>query len=179
MSSACQFLSSLSRNNPRGPHNLAQPCHLHCPPRLHHCRGASPMLVSVLLKEKQFFISCGPATQPASWLAHVACLRYDNTLGQHIGPPIALCRASGDKIDDWTRPLRDCVTEGEQLVVLLRREHEGRDDDCMSLRPSGDNERDEKEEEDEEAKEVGDEDGLERDEAALASDSSDSEEEVK
>ena len=78
------------------------------------------MLVSVLLREKQFFVSVGPATQPASWLAHVACLRYDTTLGQHIGPPVALRRADGQLLTDWTQPVSRCVVDGEQLVVVLR-----------------------------------------------------------
>ena len=139
------------------------------------------MLISVLLKEKQFFISCGPATQPASWLAHVACLRYDTTLGQHIGPPVALRRVDGEKIVDWTQPIQGCVADGEQLIVVLRSEKDGQqgDEDHELIRPIKDDERDEKEqlqyeEEEEEAEEGGDDD-----EPAAMLHSGSSDEEVK
>ena len=147
------------------------------------------MLVSVLLKEKQFFISCGPATQPASWLAHVACLRYDSSLGQHIGPPAALRRADGENIPDWTQPLHKCVADGEQLVVLLRADQHS--DDHTLLNTTRHSQHDETEHQ--QRGEMGDgreeEDSGEEDDtgtaedgaaAAMQSDSSDdSEEDVK
>ena len=145
------------------------------------------MLVSVLLKEKQFFISCGPATQPASWLAHTACLRYDASLGQHLGPPVALCRADGEPIGDWTQPLHRCVKDGEQLVVTFAQQAqqgEQRDDDYALTRPDEQQQSsrrhvmdEEERDEDEEAEE--EEVGLDvRDRAALSG-SSDSEDDNK
>jgi len=137
------------------------------------------MLVSVLLKEKQFFISCGPATQPALWLAHVACLRYDTTLGQHIGPPVALRRTDGDAIHDWTRPLHTCVTDGEQLVVELRGEREGQaqqGDEYALSRPMEGDEHDEGEEQSEDEEEGWEEDGAA---AKGREESSDSDEDAK
>lgn len=125
------------------------------------------MLVSVLLKEKQFSISCGPATQPASWLAHVACLRYDSTLGQHLGPPVALCRADGEQIADWSLPLHSCVAHGEQLVVIVKgqqQQHEVGEDDYALVHAGSEQQQDNTErqlEEDEEEGEEEQEDELE------------------
>ena len=81
------------------------------------------MFVHVTLRDKQFSISCGPATQPLRWLADVACLRYDGQQGKLLGPPVGLRSAKGAVLD-WDVRVKDALHDGDAVVVVLRRDVE-------------------------------------------------------